>query len=389
MNPADPALVQAARAGDRAAFGALAERHRPMLMRLVSRVLNEPGDAEDVAQEACLQAYLSLARLRTPERFGAWLAGIGLNLARHRLRQCQALCLPEDSDGGRVPHGLSWAGVASGPSAEVMAEARQLQADVLAAVASLPAKQQAAVRLFYWEGLTITEVGAVTHAPPGTVKARLHRARRRLQTALADYVEASPAWTGVQEASMIEVTVEDVVITNPKPGRDAVEATSPGAAPGAEMVRRPLPPGSVKARVVLLKERAGERILPIWVGPFEADSIAMLRAGATTPRPMTFELIAKLMETGNVELERVTISRLAENTYYASLSVRAGGATHEVDARPSDAVALALRLGVAILVDPAIMDQQGLAPDSLTATVGETWQSVDGEAVFRPPPMTP
>jgi RNA polymerase sigma factor (sigma-70 family) len=388
MDAADPALVKAALAGDRAAFGALVDRHRPMLLRLVYRVLGAVADAEDVAQEACLQAYLALDRLRAPERFGAWLAGIGLNLARQRLRQRHAVRLPEDWDGGRRADGLAWMEALRGPSAEVVAEARALQAAVLAAVAELPAEQQAAVRLFYWEGLTIEGVGAVTKAPSGTVKARLHRARRRLRAALAALVEASPAVpASPQEARMREVVVHDVVLVEP-PKQDVLEAAAPAPEAGAEPERRPLPPGAGQARVVLLKERDGDRILPIWVGPFEGDSIAMLRAGATTVRPMTFELMARLLEVGQVALESAAVTRLADEVFFATLNVRTGGATHAVDARPSDAVALALRLGAPLFVQADVLEQQGVTPDRLPETLGETWQSVDGEAVFQPRPKS-
>jgi RNA polymerase sigma factor (sigma-70 family) len=386
MGAGDAALVTAARLGDRAAFGRLVDRHRSMLMRLVHRLLEEPGDAEDVAQEACLQAYLALDRLRSPERFGAWLAGIGLNLARQWLRQRSALHVPEDWVGGRVPTGLDWAEALRGPSAEALAEARELQVTVLAAVAALPTEQQAAVRLFYWEGLTVSEVGSATGAPPGTVKARLHRARQRLRGTLADVIDASPRGQE-QEARMIEVIVQEVVLAGQK-DQDVVEAAGPAPQAGAEPVRLPLPPGLGRGRVVLLKEREGERILPIWVGPFEGDSIAMLRAGATTTRPMTFELMARLMEVGQVAVERVVINKLSDDVYYAALAVRAGGAAREVDARPSDAVALALRLGVPIFVDAAVLDQTGVMPDNLTEPLGRGWERVDGHAVFQPKPKT-
>ncbi len=124
--------------------------------------------------------------------------------------------------------------------------------------------------------------------------------------------------------------------------------------------------------------------MPIWVGPWEGDSIAMLRAGLATPRPMTFELMARLMEAGQMALERAAVTQLADEVYYATLSVRAGGQAHSLDARPSDAIALALRLGVPIYVDEAIMEQNGVTPDRLAEPLGEGWQPVKVDEVFPP-----
>jgi len=103
----DSELVRQALAGVKAALGALLERHRLMAWRLAFRLLEDSAEADDVVQEACLQAVLGLARLRAPDRFGAWLAGIALNLARMRLRARRAVVAWEDWDGGRVAAGFT------------------------------------------------------------------------------------------------------------------------------------------------------------------------------------------------------------------------------------------------------------------------------------------
>src|SRR3954466_14441245 len=84
--PTDGELVAAVLAGERAAFGALIDRHRAGAVAIVRRMLRDPLEAEDVVQESLLQAFLRLDELRTPERFGAWLCGIAANLAKMRLR---------------------------------------------------------------------------------------------------------------------------------------------------------------------------------------------------------------------------------------------------------------------------------------------------------------
>lgn len=128
--------VRAARDGDRAAFGALVIRHRPLVLAVCRRAPRDPDLAEDVTQEAILQAMLSLDRLRRPDRFGPWLAGIGLNLcARLRRQRAREAWSWEAVIGGRLlPEPADLA-----PAAEDQIEAAALRGWVQAAVAGLPA----------------------------------------------------------------------------------------------------------------------------------------------------------------------------------------------------------------------------------------------------------
>src|SRR5207249_10400733 len=133
----DGELVEAARAGDRHAFGELLGRHSARA-RAVVRALVGPEDAEDVVQEAALCAYLDLGRLREPDRFGGWLCGIAVNLARMRLRRRDATVASEDWSGGRrVPAGPTSADL----SPEDALEARGTLRLVRGASAILPEVQ--------------------------------------------------------------------------------------------------------------------------------------------------------------------------------------------------------------------------------------------------------
>jgi RNA polymerase sigma factor (sigma-70 family) len=142
-------LVMAARAGDRDALAQLLNRHRPHLLAICRRALGDAGLAEDAAQEACLQAYLGLDRLRDPERFGSWLIGTGLNCC-HRLRRQRAheAWSWEALQGGvRLPEPAD-----SGPEPPDAAETAELRGAIERSIAMLPARQQAAVRLHYLSG---------------------------------------------------------------------------------------------------------------------------------------------------------------------------------------------------------------------------------------------
>ncbi|MGQ0630437.1 MAG: bifunctional nuclease family protein [Sporichthyaceae bacterium] len=113
--------------------------------------------------------------------------------------------------------------------------------------------------------------------------------------------------------------------------------------------------------IVLLRESAGERYLPIWIGAVEATAIAFAQQGVVPARPMTHDLMRDLLAALGHELEQVRITDLRDGVFYAEL-VFADGI--EVSARPSDAIALALRTGTPIFGSPAVLDEAGIAiPD--------------------------
>jgi len=116
--------------------------------------------------------------------------------------------------------------------------------------------------------------------------------------------------------------------------------------------------------VVILKETDRERYLPIWIGPWEASAIAMKLQGLTPERPLTHDLFATTLEELGIRIDRVVISTLAEETYHARLYLEQDGRTVEVDSRPSDALALAVRSGVRIYAAEAVLEQAGLGADS-------------------------
>lgn len=110
-----------------------------------------------------------------------------------------------------------------------------------------------------------------------------------------------------------------------------------------------------QAPVVLLQEHDGVRTLPIWIGPLEAQAIAVQLEGATAPRPLTHDLLKSVIDGVGAELTRVQITDLKEGVYWARISVRSGGKSFDLDSRPSDAIALALRFRKPIHVDLALL----------------------------------
>ena len=115
--------------------------------------------------------------------------------------------------------------------------------------------------------------------------------------------------------------------------------------------------------VVILKDTEGDRYLPIWIGPWEASAIAMKLQGVAADRPLTHDLFVAALERLAVRIDRVVISELADETYHARLVLARDGEEVELDARPSDCVALAVRTSVRILVAEEVLDQAALGAD--------------------------
>lgn len=116
-------------------------------------------------------------------------------------------------------------------------------------------------------------------------------------------------------------------------------------------------------RIVVLKEESGARFLPIWIGPFEADAITLQLQGIDAPRPLTHDLLKTVIETLGGEVLHILINGLEKNTYYARIVLDVDGDTVEVDSRPSDAIALGVRVNAPIYVAEEVMDQAGLQPE--------------------------
>jgi bifunctional DNase/RNase len=113
---------------------------------------------------------------------------------------------------------------------------------------------------------------------------------------------------------------------------------------------------SAQSPVVLLQDHDRRRALPIWIGTSEAQSIAMQLQGITPPRPMTHDLMKSMMDGAGIELQKVVIDELRESTYHARLQLTVNRKTVELDSRPSDAIALALRCGRPIFVAASLLD---------------------------------
>ncbi len=140
--------------------------------------------------------------------------------------------------------------------------------------------------------------------------------------------------------------------------------------------------------LVILKEKEADRYLPIWIGSFEAQAIASKISGNSLGRPLTHDLMASAFGDLGVSVKRIVVTRLADQVFYARLYVKQNGRDLDFDARPSDAIALAVRVECPIFVASEVMDSAGIIPEADEAGEekdkgGETVVDEERLAVFR------
>ncbi len=133
-------------------------------------------------------------------------------------------------------------------------------------------------------------------------------------------------------------------------------------------------------RVVILKEKDSDRYLPIWIGPAEADAIAVRLQEVAVARPLTHDLLRNVLERLGAEVESVVVNDLSNDTFYAQIVLKVNGQRVEIDSRPSDAIALAVRAQIPIYAEDAVLEKAGVLLDQ----EGKPEELAAGEAISKP-----
>jgi len=144
-------------------------------------------------------------------------------------------------------------------------------------------------------------------------------------------------------------------------------------------------PAAGGAYALLLKEINGNRRLPIIIGPFEANAIALELEGSKPPRPLTHDLIKNLIDNLSASVLEIVIDELKDNTFYAKIVLEIAGLTNEIDSRPSDAIALALRAKVPIYVNEIVMEVASFTPNEEIEGEQDVEDSYDAEDKAKTP----
>ena len=139
--------------------------------------------------------------------------------------------------------------------------------------------------------------------------------------------------------------------------------------------------------IVILRDKEGQRVLPIWVGVFEANAIALQIENVTPQRPMTHDLLNNVIHDLRADIQKIVVSDLKENTFYALIYVAIGGEVMAIDARPSDAIALALRARAPIYVEERVIDHAksvDLAPEKGDSERLQKWlENLDPDSMGK------
>jgi RNA polymerase sigma factor (sigma-70 family) len=322
----DATLVTLARSGDKQAFGELIERYQAMAQMITLRLVGNIDIAREVVREAMLQAYLSLDHLRDDARFKGWFYGIVLNISRSNLRErkrslvsLEAMLTGSSSSENHLLYVL--------PDPQEVLEEQELQQLVHDAVDLLSPKNRAATFL-----LSLQEIAEKLGISVVAVKSRLHQARKELRAwFITAYPEIQPAIPLERKRKkMIKVTIAEVLQQD-------------------------------QYSIVILHDKEGKRALPIWVGYWEAEAIASNLGKRLTPRPLTFNFMTQLLIASGSSLEEIRIEALKDDTFYAVAKIHHDTTVQEVEARPSDALALAVYTNSLIYVSDEIMERSAIA----------------------------
>ena len=325
MEIPDGDLVRLARDGDPAAFRLLVERHLPMARARAARLCPQPEDADDAVQDAFLQAFIALDRLRDPDRFAGWLGGIVANVCRAQRRRTPLTLL------GDWPENLHPASAHGLPSAEDLDREDALGR----AVAGLPPGQRQAITLFYYADQPAGQVAAT----PGAARASLHKARRRLR----EYITAHRPDLSPAVSRRIPMTAVRIAHADPWPGRQ----------PDGGM--------SVRQVLVVLADDAGHRALPIRL-PAQNSGFWRLLARPEDrdeqhPDDHAEEMTGQLLDAAGITVTAVTITDLGPGVTAARVDIAAPGRTRQVTTSLADGLALAVITGAPLAVDGPVMDR--------------------------------
>ena len=326
----DVELVTLARLGDLDAFGCLFERYQGHMKSLAIRTLENEEIALEMVQEALLQSFLSIHNLKDAERFKSWLYGIVVNLCRNYMRREHGKYLWVEEIPENILYNSAWSNL---DDPETLTEKKEAQNQFLLLIESLKPNYRRIVMLYYFHQMQLKEIGEVEGITLQTAKVRLHRARGLLRDKLRLlYPELDQGILPEdRRKTMLLVNVVDVINLSSEEGC-----------------------------IVLLLDEPGNKILPIWIGMFEGLSIAAGLENLQTPRPLTYRWVASMLDALGTELEEVRIEGLKEDTYLGTMVIRNADRLVELDARPSDLIALAVHKGTPVYVGEELMIKTGI-----------------------------
>ena len=359
----DGNLVRLARDGDPVAFRLLVERHQPMVRARAAGLCANASDVDDIMQEVFLRAFIALDRLREPDRFAGWLAGIVLNVCRGLRRRDPVTLLPDSPEPPPASAFPVQPASANGqPSADDLDRADALRE----AMATLPAGQRRAVFLHYYAGLPAGQIGDQA----GAARVSLHKARRRLREYLTEHRPNL-----VPRRLMTTVRIADV-----------------------EHQRRRTHQTRSPSHLVVLIDDAGDRELPVWMLRGDGDRLERLvhaeRGDISAPQARTAgDLTRRMLRAIGATVTGVDIDELGPEVTAARIALNGPAGPEQITARLADGLAVAITTGAPVRVADAVMDRLAVPAGSVgsadeAGSVGSP-DGTGGAGTPRRPPRRP
>jgi len=324
----DGDLVRLARDGDPAAFRLLVERHQPMVRARAAGLCANASDVDDIMQEAFLRAFIALDRLREPDRFAGWLAGIVLNVCRGLRRRDPVTLLPGSPEPPLAAAFPVQPAYGHGqPSADDLDRADALRE----AMATLPAGQRRAVFLHYYADLPAGQIGDQA----GAARVSLHKARRRLREYLTEH-----------RPDLVPRRLMTTV---------RIASAEHQRHPRIHQMRSP-------SHLVVLIDDAGGRELPIWMLRGDGDRLERLvhakRGEASAPQARTMDdLSSRMLRALGATVTGVDIDELGPEVTAARIALNGPAGPQQVTARLADGLAVAITTGAPVRVADTVMDR--------------------------------
>ena len=329
----DATLVKLAREDDRLAFHVLMERYQVMAEYIAVRMIPDAENARELVQEAMLQAFLSLDRLRDESRFKSWFYGIVLNICRSWRREFRIDTVSLDTATG------NWHSQLQNPEHDLTdpqtyLERQELHLSLDTALNTLSSRNSVVVRLFYYDEMSIQEIAQQLKISPTAVKNRLHKGRRLLR------------------ASLLKTVPDMMPITIPKRGKNIMMKVS---------IAKIVPQDH--RTLVILQDETQQRLLSIWLKADWTDPIQRMRmtvpSQSVLTEPLTTDFMVNLLNATDSTIRKIEIEELQDEILYARVFLHSHGESRRLNARLNDALPLALRLDCEMYVADAVMERLG------------------------------
>jgi RNA polymerase sigma factor (sigma-70 family) len=305
--------------GDKQAFNLLADHYYAACFQKALAIVRDETLAQDLTQISLLQAYHCMDKLKDPSRFKYWLFGIVRNISHNYLKQKKKQLTSFE----QLQHFFH-----ENQQEEANPQINEL---ILSAVHSLEKKYRNLMLAFYYDGLSLQEIAQQQQLSLSATKVRLHRARLMLKQTLGGHEDLFYYYQKpVKKKTMQKLTIADIY---EKENRCAT---------------------------LLLQTEAGDYFLPVIVGYPEAEAIVFGLQSFKKNRPWTHDLAASILTATEIKVTEICIHKLINGVFYAYLAIQKGSKKVEVDTRPSDAIALAVRLQAPIFVAEDVLEEAGV-----------------------------